>query len=103
MAVEAAQALKLIDNPNALLWLVAKIRPPRKYGVTSSSGGGPTVSVNNGRITRPVQLQGGTAVGLDLDTDQAPVRALRQITGEDFGTDKAAWMAWIHKKYGKQK
>ncbi len=97
---EAARALQRIHSPAAIDPLLTALREP---GLTRRAGGevDPDVraeaAIALAQYRRPDVLQGLIEALGDsrLAVNHNALESLRVTTGQDFGYDRAAWLAWL--------
>ncbi len=100
---EAARALQRIHNPVAIDALLAATREPDPQDSSPHPAGElePAVRAEAadalGQYAEPRVLQALIAGldDLDLSVNRSCLGSLRVLTGQDFGLDRAAWLAWL--------
>lgn len=91
--IEAARALQRIHNPEAVPALVAAINPE----VESDPRVRAEAAHALGQYPEPLVVQAlvGALSDRQLTVNTSALKALRVLTGQDFGFDTAAWVTWV--------
>ncbi|QOI99766.1 MAG: HEAT repeat domain-containing protein [Phycisphaeraceae bacterium] len=98
---EAARALQRIHSPDAILPLINALREPDSANPTQTAEDEPEVRAEAalalGQYRRANVLQALIAALRDsrLAVNRNTLASLRTLTGQDFGYDPGAWLAWL--------
>ncbi len=101
--LEAARGLQRLHDPSAIDGLLAAMREPTGYPPEPGEEGEPDIRAEAalalGQYANPRVVEGLIAALRDesLAVNRASLTSLRTLTGQDFGLDHDAWIAWRDK------